>query len=446
MSRPIMQEKLAGINIIIDVATIIALCVLVKFTPNLLLVLIYIIYAYINYRKIEEHSFVFSIYFAKYIFNILISSLISLGIITLLGIQYLINPVIFLTLSISTLGIILSKIIYYIFIKITYLKRSKKTNVLIIGNSGKIERLVNIFSKNNTYSIIGIVDNVLKKGSSVCNVNVLGKINTIDEILNDNRVDIIVQISGIENTTTLMTLAENNRIRYIIEPSIIGTLNSPIEPLYFENFLFIEPRGTKLRGWSQVFKRFFDLTIACISVLIISPIFLILAIYIKLSDKSLPIFSNQQRIDGRNAKMFTMFKFRTLPKNIEEKKPSKGNYRKLSKRILRSDLENKISPMMLFIRRSHLADLPQLWNVVRGEMGIVGPRPPYKIEFEEYDWLDKKRLLIKPGMTGLWQINRTKFSFDELVKLDRYYVENWSFSLDLKILIKTILKIFQGKL
>jgi lipopolysaccharide/colanic/teichoic acid biosynthesis glycosyltransferase len=185
-----------------------------------------------------------------------------------------------------------------------------------------------------------------------------------------------------------------------------------------------------------------DIIIALFFLILLSPIFLILGIITKLIYPKQRIFTSQNRVDGRSGREFKMWRFATLPKGAKEKVPTKLNYKDFSKQ---KDIKS-LGRFAKFMRRSHLMDLPQFYNVLRGDMGIVGPRPPFLVEYENYDWFDRKRLLIKPGITGMWQINKTQDTFDEMVRLDKFYVENWSFWLDLKIVLISIFKFFFGRL
>ncbi|MEM2929046.1 MAG: sugar transferase [Nitrososphaerota archaeon] len=179
-------------------------------------------------------------------------------------------------------------------------------------------------------------------------------------------------------------------------------------------------------------KEVFDKIISFFLLIILSPLLLIISILIKLDSKG-PVFFIQERV-GKNGKIFKIIKFRTMFVGAEEK--TKGIY---------IDEQNPyITKIGKFLRRWSLDELPELINVLKGDMSLVGPRPTLKYQVEKYNDFQKKRLLFKPGITGWAQINgRNRISWEERIKLDIWYIEHWSLLLDLKILFKTISEIFK---
>lgn len=181
-------------------------------------------------------------------------------------------------------------------------------------------------------------------------------------------------------------------------------------------------------------KEIFDRIIAFIALAILLPLFLVIAILIKLDSKG-PVFFLQERV-GKDGKIFRTVKFRTMVVDAPEK--TKGIY---------IDKENPyVTRIGKFLRRSGIDELPQVINVIRGEMSLVGPRPTLKYQVEKYDDFQKKRLLMKPGITGWALVNgRNKLTWPERIKFDIWYVENWSFWLDIKILFKTVWVVAKGE-
>lgn len=348
-------------------------------------------------------------------------------------------------ISLIFYGIIWSKLIFHILQSSLFSLSRAKRKVLLVGSNRSINSVIDIFnSPRDGSEVIGILDNVIRKGEIINGVPALGKINTIEEVLNDNQIDMIVQVSGSENTTLLLTLAEHRRIRFMVAPKMFGLLNKSISSIYYGNQLFLEPKGTALSGWAQVFKRLIDIILSLFFLLLLSPVFLLIGIVTKIIYPKQNIFVNQKRVDGRSGREFKMWRFNSLPNNIKEPIPTKLNYKEFhgvnQKKLV------GLNKFMRFMRRTHLIDLPQLYNVLVGDMGIIGPRPPFKVEYDNYDWLDRKRLLIKPGITGMWQIDSRKNDFDAMVQSDKFYVENWSFGLDIKIFFLTIYKFIFGRL
>jgi len=179
-------------------------------------------------------------------------------------------------------------------------------------------------------------------------------------------------------------------------------------------------------------KDLIDKFISFVLLILLSPLFILFAILIKIDSKG-PVFFIQERV-GKNGKLFKIIKFRTMIKEAEEK----------TKGIFINENNPYITKIGKFLRRWSLDELPELINVLKGDMSLVGPRPTLKYQVEKYNEFQKKRLLMKPGITGWAQINgRNKIPWEERIKLDVWYIENWSLLLDLKILIKTLFIIFK---
>jgi exopolysaccharide biosynthesis polyprenyl glycosylphosphotransferase len=201
-----------------------------------------------------------------------------------------------------------------------------------------------------------------------------------------------------------------------------------------------------LELWSQFGKRAVDLTGALLSLSVLSPVWILAALLVKLSSKG-PVLFRQQRV-GMNGKTFGYYKFRTMYVG-DDSAERKLRYARLIKgeapagKIVN---EKRITPIGRFLRRSSIDELPQLINVLKGEMSLIGPRPPIPYEVEHFDAWHMERFKAKPGMTGMWQVNgRSELPFEEMIKLDVYYLRNWSFWLDAKILMKTVPAVLTGR-
>jgi undecaprenyl phosphate N,N'-diacetylbacillosamine 1-phosphate transferase len=185
-------------------------------------------------------------------------------------------------------------------------------------------------------------------------------------------------------------------------------------------------------------KRLIDIFGSIIGLIIILPLLIIIALLIKFTSKG-PIFFKQERL-GKDGKIFKIIKFRTMIVNAE----NIGDGLKV-----KSENDNRITRIGRFLRATSLDELPQLWNVLKGDMSLVGPRPPvpyHPYKFDEYNDFQRKRFLMKPGMTGLTQVTvRNSVSWDDRILIDVEYVDNFSIWLDIKIIIKTIIKIFRKK-
>jgi lipopolysaccharide/colanic/teichoic acid biosynthesis glycosyltransferase len=173
--------------------------------------------------------------------------------------------------------------------------------------------------------------------------------------------------------------------------------------------------------------------------------FVFLAPAIKIDSKG-PIFFSQIRV-GRNGKRFKLYKFRSMCVDAEEKKKALKDKNQMDGPMFKMDDDPRVTKVGKFIRRTSLDEFPQFWNVLKGDMSLVGTRPPTEKEFLQYDERYRARLTLRPGLTGLWQVSGRSdiTNFDEVVKLDMNYIDNWSLSRDFKILMKTVGILFSGR-
>jgi exopolysaccharide biosynthesis polyprenyl glycosylphosphotransferase len=194
-----------------------------------------------------------------------------------------------------------------------------------------------------------------------------------------------------------------------------------------------------------VAKRTMDIIGAIVGLILTSIIFLVVAIAIKLEDPKGTVFFSQTRV-GKNGKEFKMYKFRSMVSDAEEKLNDLLKYNEVTGAMFKMKNDPRVTKVGRFIRKTSIDELPQLWNVLKGDMSLVGPRPPLPREVEQYTEYDKQRLLVTPGCTGLWQISgRSNVGFKEMVELDLQYIRNRSILLDIKIIFKTVLVLFGSK-
>lgn len=185
-------------------------------------------------------------------------------------------------------------------------------------------------------------------------------------------------------------------------------------------------------------KRCVDITGALCGIILLLFLFIIIAIIIKIEDPKGPVFFKQKRI-GKDGKEFYMYKFRSMVTDAEERLKDLLKYNEISGAMFKMKEDPRITKIGKFIRKTSIDELPQLWNVLRGDMSLVGPRPPLPREVAEYTTHDMQRLLVVPGCTGLWQVSgRNDLNFDQMVELDIQYIKKRSFMFDVKIILKTV--------
>ena len=203
-------------------------------------------------------------------------------------------------------------------------------------------------------------------------------------------------------------------------------------------------RTTPEVSWQLVCKRLIDVVGATIGLAILGPLVMLpVAIIIKLTSPG-PILFGQKR-SGLHGRLFTMYKFRSMVNNAEMLRAELEAYNEMSGPVFKMKDDPRITPFGRFLRKTSLDEFPQLWNVLVGDMSLVGPRPPIPSEVQHYDPWQRRRLSMKPGLTCLWQIGgRNKIGFDQWMKLDLQYIDHWSLWLDLKILARTVPVVLSG--
>lgn len=185
-------------------------------------------------------------------------------------------------------------------------------------------------------------------------------------------------------------------------------------------------------------KRAVDILGSLAGILFCLPLFVTIALLLKLEDHRGGAFFKQTRI-GKDGKPFTMYKFRSMVSNAEEILEGLLEHNEVQGAMFKMKEDPRVTKVGRFIRKTSIDELPQLWNVLRGEMSLVGPRPPLPREVEQYTRYDRQRLQVTPGCTGLWQVSgRNSLSFQEMVELDLYYIHHRSLWLDLKLILRTV--------
>jgi exopolysaccharide biosynthesis polyprenyl glycosylphosphotransferase len=197
-------------------------------------------------------------------------------------------------------------------------------------------------------------------------------------------------------------------------------------------------------GIELFYKNVIDYGLGSIFFLLFIPVYLVVGLLIKIDSRG-PIFYRQKRYT-KNYKEFYIYKFRTMYLDADKRLEELREYSKVDGPIFKMEDDPRITRVGKFLRRLSIDELPQVINVLRGEMSLIGPRPPLPEEVAKYDEWQKKRLNVKQGITGLWQVSgRSDTNFEEMTRLDLYYIQNWSIGMDIKILLKTIPAVLSGR-
>jgi exopolysaccharide biosynthesis polyprenyl glycosylphosphotransferase len=312
----------------------------------------------------------------------------------------------------------------------------------------------------NGYQVVGFVET--REGEIAADLGpeyVLGRINAIGEIVSTHEIEeIFLPIALLENRVCFDIVSRCSRTGLPVR--LVSDIFEILMPDESKEKIDGLPRMSlgepALKGAGLVAKRFVDLSISGIAVIVFAPLLGLIAILVKASSPG-PVLFRQIRA-GRNGTPFTFFKFRTMKHNIDDTihREYATNFiggKELRLRDERNDTkiykmpdDPRITPIGRVLRRTSLDELPQLFNVVKGEMSLVGPRPPIAYELTIYKEWHKRRLKAKPGITGLWQVSgRSSVPFHDMVLLDLYYINRWSLTLDIEIILKTIPVVLCGK-
>jgi exopolysaccharide biosynthesis polyprenyl glycosylphosphotransferase len=337
---------------------------------------------------------------------------------------------------------------------------------LIVGSSADAERAV-VELKERTdlgYLVVGVAwagtdDPPSETPKTLSSVPVLGSLDDLPYLIRELHIqEVIITTEKLGSDAlfdSMMQIGRKRRVEFRFAPGHLDVLpqKTSIDQIGVLPVvrLFREP----LSDAERFIKRTSDVIVSAIAAVILAPIWIIFAALIRLDSRG-PVLFLQERV-GMDGRVFLCCKFRTMfadsaedvhremyKKNIvgdrdvnagDDEKPVFGKVRD----------DPRVTRIGRFLRRSSLDELPQLLNVLKGDMSVVGPRPPIPYEVEEYDLWHRKRLDVKPGLTGLWQVSgRNRLTFDEMVKIDLYYVKNWSLWLDLKIILLTLPAIIRG--
>ncbi|REK66510.1 MAG: exopolysaccharide biosynthesis polyprenyl glycosylphosphotransferase [Cohnella sp.] len=378
-------------------------------------------------------------FFAK---SIVYAFLITIGITFLLKTTFIYSRV---TLVTFVLLILVESMLwrgaYWLLIRYLNQKGTIRNHVLIIG-AGKVgsdilEQVNNAKSNNNYF--VGFLDDY-KTGDGI-----IGRTDQLESILQQQRIDTIY--ITIPSERQMIESIIHAVYKYNVDIRIIPEMYDRMATVFtFRKDLeypCMQIVKTPLRGINIVLKRIADILGSLLLLVLLSPLFVLIGIWIKLDTKG-PIFFRQQRI-GKHGIPFQMLKFRSMHQEAERMKQALMHVNEVNGPVFKLRNDPRITRAGRWLRKYSLDELPQLWNVLKGEMSLIGPRPPLPQEVAQYTNYHWRRLDVLPGMTGLWQVSgRSDLDFEEWVDLDIYYIERWSLGLEMKILLRTIPVVLKG--
>ena len=322
--------------------------------------------------------------------------------------------------------------------------------VLIAGLPSHVDEIARVLRRESWlgYHVVGALTPRPDGESTEAGIPVVGSCDDVTAVAKDVGVDVLFFAGGsLTSSTQLRRIAwdlEHHDVQVVVAPSVtdVSSERVRIRPVGGLPLMHIDsPRSTDA---VRLGKRLFDVAGSLALLLAFSPLFLLAAIRVKAHDGG-PVFFRQVRV-GRDGVEFSCLKFRTMVVDAEARLAALHEAQGYTGGLFKMKDDPRVTKPGRWLRRYSYDELPQLLNVLRGEMSLVGPRPPLPLEVARYTADVERRLRVRPGMTGLWQVSgRSDLSWDEAVRLDLYYVDNWSMLQDLNILVKTFRAVFGSR-
>jgi exopolysaccharide biosynthesis polyprenyl glycosylphosphotransferase len=315
--------------------------------------------------------------------------------------------------------------------------------LLIVGTGQRALRIVEKIKENAHWGlrVEGFIDkDPSLVGENKEGVKVIGTLKNIDQILREWVIDEVifsVPRKWLDEIEEPILACEELGIQARLAADLYNPVIGRISLGELEGIPLLTLSTTPQHMGKLFVKRFLDSAISSVTMIILSPVLLATAIAIKI-DSSGPILFRQKRV-GLNGRLFTLYKFRSMVEDAEKMQESIEGLNEMSGPVFKVRDDPRLTRVGRFIRKFSIDELPQLFNVLKGDMSLVGIRPPVPEEVEEYEAWQRRRLSMRPGITCIWQVSgRNKVDFDQWMKMDLSYIDNWSLTMDFKLLLKTL--------
>ncbi|RKY80333.1 sugar transferase, partial [candidate division KSB1 bacterium] len=283
-------------------------------------------------------------------------------------------------------------------------------------------------------------------GKDVMGYQVIGRVRDIPRILRESVIDRVIFVVPrlwLNRVEDAIHHCEREGVATAITVDLFEPKVARLRQSDFAGIPLILFQTTVAEEWQLFIKRIIDIVISLIAILLLSPVFIISAIGVKLSSKG-PVFFRQERC-GQNGRRFILYKFRSMIVGAEMKKRKLEKQNEMQGPVFKMKRDPRVTRFGRFMRKLSIDEFPQLFNVLRGDMSLVGPRPPLPAEVELYEVWHRRRLSMKPGLTCIWQVSgRNKIDFNTWMEMDMKYIDNFSLWLDFKILVRTIFVVLTG--
>lgn len=294
------------------------------------------------------------------------------------------------------------------------------------------------------YDVVGFLDD--NRQEDIGRFPALGNTEQVRAVCQQYDIDeviIALPSNSHEKIMDILDCCEKLRVAFSIVPDFYEISLRQVDITPLSGIPMIGVRRGSIRGWNLLVKRAIDVVFSAVVLLVLSPLLALIALSIKL-DSPGPVLIAQKRV-GRGGRPFQFYKFRSMRQNADKEIQALQDQNEAQGPIFKMRNDPRCTRVGKILRRTSLDEVPQFYNVLKGDMSLVGPRPPFPHEVEQYEDWHRRRLEVSPGLTGLWQVSgRSNLTFDEMALLDIWYIENWSLSLDLKLLLRTVPAVLFG--
>ena len=323
-------------------------------------------------------------------------------------------------------------------------------NVLVVGTGTRAKAFAEAVHQHPAWGlrIEGYIDwDQSLMGRQVNGSKVIGVLENFADVLDHHVIDEVaffVPRRWLDTIDPAVRACAERGIRVRIGADLFHLPLAKAELGDFVGMPMLTYQAACIGGAAWLVKRFLDILISSVGLVACLPVFVVLGSAIKLTAPG-PVFFGQQRV-GLNGRLFTLYKFRSMVVDAEAKQHEVANLNHMRGPMFKAKKDPRVTPIGKFIRKWSLDELPQFYNVLRGDMSLVGPRPSLPREITQFQAWQKRRLSVRPGLTGLWQVSgRNQINFEQWMKLDLEYIDRWSLGMDMKILSKTLPAVVTGR-
>ena len=327
--------------------------------------------------------------------------------------------------------------------------RAPTWNILVVGTATEAAPFLDTLLRHPHWGlrVAGVLVPEGEDVTSVQGIRVLGRLPQLAETLATEKIAQVFMTGRAWDTQTLRFVAdrcEEVGVTFSMDANFLGLSIAQANVNDLGGWSVLSFSSVPNDGTALLVKRTIDVVVGLVGLVVLSPVMLVTALLIKLGDGG-PVLFVQER-SGLYGRTFPMLKFRSMVVDAEAKKRALEDQNEMSGPVFKIKADPRITRIGAFIRKTSIDELPQIWNVLRGEMSIVGPRPPLPAEVARYERWQMRRLSMKPGLTCIWQVTgRNKVDFDSWMRLDLEYIDNWSLFLDLKLILRTFPVVLTGR-